>query len=165
MKTYLKPAAILLTDLNVLSVVRTQYQFNQTIQQVYPFDDSEGSCFDAFGDLQFNFVTGGLTPSGVGTLTCQALGDLDDGQPDGGYTINFEAEGDLSPVLGGNGGQCDLTGVTEIYSIPLASLQAAASDGTIVVTAIPGDDIGCFCGDEQGESPNQVTCTLEFPAS
>jgi hypothetical protein len=162
MKTYLKPATIFFTDLNELIVVKTQYQFNQTIQQEYPLVNGD-DCSDQ-GILAFGFSTGGLTPSGDGTLTCSAVGDLDDG-PVAAYTINFEGAGDLSPGLGGSDGECNLPGVTEVYNISLASLQAAAADGTIQVTATPGAGLQCFCDPGSGDTPNQVTCTLEFPAS
>lgn len=97
-------------------------------------------------------------------MTCFATGDLDDGAG-AGYTINFEGAGDLSPELGGNVGECDSVGATEVYAISLSSLQAAAADGTIQVTATPGSGLQCFCDPGSGGAPNQVTCTLEFPTN
>jgi type II secretory pathway pseudopilin PulG len=162
MQVYVNSSFYSLKNFDELNVVRAQYQFNQTIQQQFALD-ADDDC-EVQGNLQFTFLTGGLTPSGDGTLTCSAVGDLDGGLPGEAYTINFEGS-DLSPLLGGNvPNQCDPVPVTQIYNIPLASMQTAAGDGTIFVTAIPGTSLDCFCGDDPGESNNQVTCTLEFPA-
>jgi hypothetical protein len=152
-----------MTNLETVNVVKAQYQqFNQTIQQLYAFDEDGEAC-ELQGNLQFNFPTGELIPRGDGTLTCSATGDLDPAT-DEEYTINFDGTV-LSPVLEGNG-QCDPAGATEVYTIPLALLQGAATDGTIQVTAIPGSDLDCdVCDPSGGDPENQVTCTLEFPAS
>lgn len=159
MAIYTKPTRVNLIGLETILAVKAQsgpVLFNETLQQTY--SDSNGGFCSAQGNLVFNFPAEGITPTGDGTLTAFATGDIDSDASEA-YTINFEGT-NLSPLLGGNlaFGECALPGATEVYTIPLSLLQNATANGTIQITASPGINIGCNCTGE----PNQVTLTLEF---
>lgn len=116
--------------------------------------------------LDFSFDVTGFTPAGDGTLTVTAIGDIAPIASEF-YTIALEGT-DLAPTVGSttDAVQCDTTGVTEVFTILQADLEAAAGDGTVEVTATAGSSTGlCPVGGGSGADIDEVTITLEFTAT
>ncbi len=98
----------------------------------------------------FNFVNM-TTPTGDGTLTITAKGDLND--PDEFITISGESvfSADVFQADGGEN-----TFVTTELTIPQADLQSMAANGTISFTVTPSAMVGNF-------GSSEVTLSLAYP--
>lgn len=152
----------------------TQSIFPCSVETVPPAPGGSGPFVPS---VVFNFDVSGFTPSDLGTLTVSVVGDISS-STDEFYEIQVEGI-TITPTpsdLGGTGDpDCSIID-TEIYNLSsfftLAAFQTEAADGTIQVVATPVDqsgsstagdhDLECHC---QGFEPNQVTVTLEFPAT
>lgn len=111
----------------------------------------------------FDWDSGGFTPTGDGTLTVTANGDLtgNEGPNLEAWQISFNGGPFLLPLLGNTGTplpQMQDT-VTEIYSISQADLLAAGTGLNVPVTATNQGRVDCDAG-----IVNNLTFTLTFPA-
>lgn len=108
----------------------------------------------------FSVNLAGATPHGNESITATVSGDIH--ALDEFYTIDIE--GNILGEVGRAGGglQCPGPTATQVFNVPLAFLQTAASDGTVEITATPNQPIDCDCADP-GEFPSQVTIQLQFP--
>ena len=164
MRYYVKPACLKLVGLETLTLVKTSSAFDQTLDQVWVSQDlgGDGGDCDVQPDAleEFNFILGEITPVGNGILTVHATGGFDSAQLFEFWTVEFD--GDLlSPNLTSDStGECNSTGGTEVYTIPESVLQAKASDGVILVTVTPNDQVECDC--PVGSVGTTVSVNLNF---
>ena len=111
----------------------------------------------------FDWDSGGFTPTGDGTLTVTANGDItgNEGPNLEAWQISFNGGPFLLPLLGNTGTplpQMQDT-ATEIYVISQADLLAAGSGLNVPVTATNQGRVDCDPG-----ITNNLTFTLTFPA-
>jgi hypothetical protein len=122
----------------------------------------EGGFGDQADTVNFNFDVSAITPIGSGTLIVEGIsGDLNNAGEF--YDIDFDGIVAAGQV-GDTGGVAPCGGETDtlVFNLTESQLQAAAADGTIVITATPSGAINCVCGNDLGDIPNQVTVRLEF---
>lgn len=109
----------------------------------------------------FDWATGGFTPTGDGTLTVTANGDLNgnEGPNQESWQISFDSGPILTPFVGNTGGPTPDT-ATEIYTITQTDLINAGSGLNVPVTATNQGVVDCDTG-----IANNLTFTLTFPAT
>jgi hypothetical protein len=96
----------------------------------------------ATGTRDFIFDVTGIIPTSVGTITVNAIADLDTTNEFISIEIDGNTLGDIH-VNGSN--QCPATPDTDSISVPIATLEAAASDGSITISLIPSDQMHNTC--------------------
>ncbi len=112
----------------------------------------------------FDWATGGFTPTGDGTLTVTANGDLtgNEGPNMEAWQIAFNGGPILTPLVGNTGTplpqQQDTA--TEIYTITQADISAAGPGLNVPVTATNQGVVDCDAG-----AMNNLTFVLTFPAT
>ena len=107
----------------------------------------------------FVFSWPGRTPTGDGTLTVTANGDLNGNEGPNLEAWAIEFNGNPVGSVGNTGGGTPATD-TQVFMIPLADLQAAA--GSASVTAANFGVVDCDAGVSPGTN---IEVTLAFPAT
>ena len=152
----MKKSAIILVGILIISsvfMISAGATYKQTIIKELVCEDEEGGAYDT------EFIFTDVPATGTYTLTVSIKGDYN-GYDEDEYVEIF-IEGTSFGVLpeGYNWDwQCSCEFLTKTVTLTKAQISQWMADGKIVVTLKQGEDVDCFCGDDDCNCEDTSKC-------
>jgi len=151
----------LCTNTNVVTLeyptgaVQNVGNYDREISKNLICEDGEDNAYDT----EFIF-TNLPVATGNGTLTVKIKGDYN-GYDDDEYVEVFVEGTSLGVFPEGENKdwQCSCEFLTRTFTVTQAQINQWAADGRIEVTLVQGEDVDCFCGEEDCQCEDNSKCT------